>query len=98
MLDTYLRALVAGECAIARAAAAPAFSSENGDLCGDVEVSAFSVREDAATPGPDEVVYSTILTTDGSSDGTIARGETLWFYQLEHRGGEWRVVSGGSGP
>ena len=95
VLDTYLRALKAGDCATAHAASAPTF--EHGELCGDVDVSAFSVRADTATPGPNEVVYWTILTTNGSSDGTIVRGQTDWFYRLERQGGEWRV-SGGSGP
>lgn len=98
VLDTYLRALVAGDCATAHAAAASTFSADQGDLCGDVDVSAFSVREGPATPGPDEVIYATVLTTNGSSDGTIARGKTDWFYQLERQGGEWRVASGGTGP
>lgn len=98
VLETYLRALVKGDCATAHAAAAPTFSAHRGELCGHVVVSAFSVREDPATPGPNDVIYATVLTTNGSSDGTIARGETDWFYQLERQGGEWRIVSGGTGP
>lgn len=98
VLDTYLRALVAGDCATAHTAATPTFSTDPGELCGDVTVSTFSVRENPATPGPNEVVYSTILTTNGNSDGTIAPGETVWFYELAHQGGEWRLVTGGSGP
>ena len=98
VLDTYLRALVKGDCATAHAAAARAFSARRGELCGHVVVSAFSVREDPATPGPDEVTYATVLTTNGSSDGTIAPGKTDWFYQLQRQGGEWRIVNGGTGP
>lgn len=98
VLDSYLRALVAGDCATAHAAAAPDFANEPAELCGEVRVSAFSVRGNPATPGPNEVVYMTILTTNGSSDGTIARGEIDWFYGLEREDGEWRLVSGGSGP
>ena len=98
VLETYLRALVAGDCASAHAAATSTFATDPAELCGEVRVSAFSIRGDPATPDPNEVVYMTILTTSGSSDGTIARGETDWFYGLEREGGEWRLVSGGSGP
>ena len=98
MLDTYLRALVAGDCTTAHAAATPTFATDPSELCGEVRVSAFSVREDPASPSPNEVVFMTTLTTNGSSDGTIARGETDWFYGLEREGGQWRLASGGSGP
>jgi hypothetical protein len=98
VLDTYLRALTAGDCAAAHAVAAPTFSKGNGELCGDVKVSAFSLSGDPATPGSNEVVYSSVLTTEGSSDGTIAPGETVWFYDLKRQGGEWKLVGGGSGP
>jgi hypothetical protein len=98
VLDTYLRALVAGDCATAHAAATSTFATDPSELCGEVRVSAFHVRENPATPGPNEVVYMTTLTTNGSSDGAIARGETDWFYGLEREGGQWRLVSGGSGP
>ncbi|MFW5469761.1 hypothetical protein ACOCJ4_06920 [Knoellia sp. CPCC 206435] len=98
VLDTYLRAFVAGDCATAHAAATPTLAADPSELCGEVKVSAFSVREDPATPSPNKVVYMTTLTTNGSSDGTIARGETVWFYGLQREGGQWRVVSGGSGP
>ena len=98
VLDRYLRALVAGDCATAHAAATSAFATDPAELCGEVKVSGFSVRRDPATPGPNEVVYMTVLTTNGSSDGTIARGEIDWFYGLKREGGEWRLVSGGSGP
>jgi hypothetical protein len=98
VLDTYLHALVKGDCAAAHASAAPTFSAHRGELCGHVVVSAFSVREDPATPGPNEVIYATVLTTNGSSDGTIERGDTDWFYRVERQGGEWRVASAGTGP
>ena len=63
-----------------------------------MRVSAFSIRVDPAMPGPNEIVYSTVLTTGGSRDGTIERGGTVWFYRPEHRGDEWILVSGGSDP
>ena len=98
VLDSYLRALVAGDCATAHAAATSTFATDPSELCGEVRVTTFSVRENPATPGPNEVVYMTTLTTNGSSDGTIARGKTDWFYGLERKGGQWRLASGGSGP
>jgi len=98
VLHAYLHALVAGDCTTAHALAASTFSIGNGELCGDVKVSAFSVSGDPATPGPHEVVYSCVLTTDGSSDGTIAPGTTTWFYDLKRESGQWKLVGGGSGP
>ncbi len=98
VLDTYLRALVAGDCTTAHALAASSFSWGHGELCGDVEVSAFSTPEGPARPGRDTAAYATELTTGGSKDGTIAAGRTTWFYQLERQGRQWRLVSGGSGP
>src|SRR5918993_3333060 len=83
VLDTYLRALVAGDCATAHATATSTFASDPTELCGEVRVSAFCVRGDPATPGPDAVIYMTTLTTNGSSDRSMARGETDWFYGLE---------------
>jgi len=98
VMDTYLRALVAGDCSTAHALATPTFTSGNGELCGDVGVSSFSLNAVPATPGLDEVVYATELITEGSSDGTIPRGRTAWFYDLERHDGAWRLVGGGSGP
>lgn len=98
MLDTYLRALAAGDCTTAHALATPTFSVGNGELCGEVEVSAYSVGSHPATPSSHEAVFSTVLTTDGSSDGTIEPGKTTWFYELKRHGGEWRLVGGGTGP
>ena len=98
VLDTYLRALVASDCTTAHALATSTFAPGNGELCGDVKVSSFSVSGDPATPGPDEVTYATVLTTDGSSDGTIARGKTTWFYDLKRHNGAWKLIGGGSGP
>jgi hypothetical protein len=89
---------VTGDCATAHAAATSTFATDPAELCGEVRVSAFSVREDPATPGANEAIYMTTRTTNGSSDGSIARGETDWYYGLEREGGEWRLISEGSGP
>jgi len=98
VLDAYLHALVAGDCTSAHALAAPTFKTGNGELCGDVTVSSFSVSGDPATPGRDEVVYASVLTTGGSRDGSISRGRTTWFYDLKRQDGAWKLVGGGSGP
>ncbi len=98
VLESYLQALVAGDCTAARAVAASTFRKGDGDLCGSVDVKAYSVNEAPASPGPDEVVYGTVLTTSGSSDGTIAPGKTTWFYDLKRQDGQWRLTGGGSGP
>jgi hypothetical protein len=98
VLDTYLRALVAGDCTTAHALAASTFTVGNGELCGDVRVSAFTAPTGPATPGHNTVEYASDLTTDGSSDGSIPSGKTTWFYQLRQQDGDWKLVSGGSGP
>ena len=98
VLDTYLRALVAGDCATAHALAASTFTVGNGELCGDVNVTAFTVPHNPASPEEGTVEYASVLTTDGSSDGSVPAGRTTWFYRLEQQRGEWRLVSGGSGP
>ena len=98
VLNTYLHALLDRDCATAHRLATSSFSIGNGELCGEVDVSAFSLTGKPATPGPNEVVFAAVLTTAGSSDGTIARGKTTWFYDLERHDGEWRLTGGGSGP
>ena len=98
VMDAYLQALVAGDCSTAHALAASTFGPGTGELCGDVVVSSFSVKADPATPRDDEVVYATELVTEGSRDGTIPRGRTTWFYDLERHDGTWRLVGAGSGP
>lgn len=98
VLHTYLHALVAGDCASARALAASTFSVGNGELCGEVKVSAFSLSNDAARPTSDEVVYSSVLATEGSGDGSVPPGKITWFYDLKLLNGEWKLVGGGSGP
>jgi hypothetical protein len=98
VLETYLRALVAGDCETAHALAAESFTFGNGELCGAVEVSDFEPLDGPATPSEREVTYSTVLTTDGSTDGSIQPGKQTWFYSLQPINGGWRLVGGGSGP
>lgn len=98
VLDAYLRALLAGDCAAGRALTSETFRIGNGELCGQTEVTAFRVEGDPATPGP-EVVFATTLTTTGTSDGSVPAGDITWFYSLDRtRGSAWRIAGGGSGP
>ena len=98
VMDAYLQALVAGDCTAAHALSTSTFGPGNGDLCGDVVVTSFSVHAGPAMPGRDEVVYATDLDTEGSADGTIPHGRTTWFYDLARHDDGWRLVAGGSGP
>ncbi len=99
VLDTYLRALVAGDCDTGRKLAVATFRKGNGELCGSTRVSAYRIDPGTARPSPNEIVFSTRLTTTGSDDGSIEPGETLWFYSLDRQpSGPWRVSGGGSGP
>jgi len=98
VLNTYLDALEAGDCERARSLAMPTFVVGNGELCGALDVLAFSPLTGPATPRDGEVIFSTTLTTRG--DGvSIEDGDTLWFYQLIRQpGGAWRLTGGGTGP
>lgn len=99
VVDTYLHALVAGDCTTAHALATSTFKPGNGELCGQVKVSSFSLNPKPATPGSDEVIYGSVLTiTEGSSDGTVPSGAITWFYDLKRQNGSWQLVGGGSGP
>ena len=99
VLDTYLRALVAGDCDTGRKLATATFRIGSGELCGSAHVTAYRIETGQAHPSPDEVVYSAILTTTGSDDGSIEPGEILWFYSLDRQpSGSWRIVGGGTGP
>lgn len=99
ILDTYLRALVAGDCDTGRKLATDTFRKGNGELCGGTRVTAYRIDPVPARPSPEEIVFSTNLTTSGSDDGSILPGELGWFYSLDHQpNGSWRVVGGGSGP
>ena len=99
VIDTYLRALVAGDCTTAHALARSTFKPGSGELCGQVKVSSFTLNPAPATPAHDEVIYAAVLAVrEGSSDGTIPRGTVTWFFDLKRQNGAWRLVSGGSGP
>lgn len=98
VLDTYLRALVAGDCESARQLATATFTVGNGDLCGQTTVSAYEVNPTPAGTGA-ETVFSTTLTTSGTGDGSIAAGRLTWFFTLDQQpDGAWRLAGGGTGP
>lgn len=98
MLNAYLDALESDDCERARSLALPTFVVGNGELCGALDVLAFSQLMGPATPRDGEVIFSTTLTTRG--DGvSIEEGDTLWFYQLVRQpNGAWRLAGGGTGP
>jgi hypothetical protein len=99
VLDTYLRALVAGDCDTGRKLAAGAFARGHGDLCGGAKVTAYRIDPVPARPSPNDAVFHTYLTTNGSDDGSILPGDQGWFYSLSRQAnGPWRIVGGGTGP
>jgi hypothetical protein len=70
----------------------------NGELCGVLDVTAFTGPDGGARPSDDELVYSTTLTTRGG-DRSMPDGDHTWFYSLVRQpDGEWRIAGGGSGP
>jgi hypothetical protein len=99
VLDTYLRALLAGDCDTGRKVATQSFAKGNGELCGDTHVTRYRIDPGAARPSSDEIVFSTHLITSGTDDGSIESGEMMWFYSLTRQSdGSWRIAGGGSGP
>jgi len=104
VLDSYLRALVNGDCTTAGAFAVGTFTAFNGDLCGSVTVTAYRIEgnnldgigrrvEDAS-----EVVYATMITTKGGGP-ELPDGNHTWFYSLDRQpDGSWRLAGGGTGP
>ena len=97
VLTAYLELLRGGDCESAHALGTSSFA-DNGELCGDLTVSAYTPLGDPAMPRDGEVAYSTTLTTRGG-DGSMPDGDHTWFYALDKQAdGAWRIVGGGSGP
>lgn len=98
VLAIYLDALVAGDCAMARALSTESFAG-NGDLCGVVRFTSASPEGHPATlPSGREVVYAVDATTAGG-DETMPDGEHIRFFSLRLQpNGAWRIAGGGSGP
>jgi hypothetical protein len=96
VLDAYLTALTGNDCQTARALGTSSFG--NGELCGAVHVSTYSVDPTPAMPTDGEVIFATTLTTSGDG-ASIAAGDVTWFYDLVRQSnGAWRIIGGGSGP
>ena len=95
VLDSYLQALVAGDCAAARA-------METGQFTGECDTSirryAFDhSRSFSPSFAPDTVQYVVSLTVSGVGGGFD--GDHNWFYWLARQpNGAWQVTSAGSGP
>lgn len=100
VLETYLRALAAGDCSTGgQLWAEGAAGRLRGDLCGLTQVRAYGITGDPAQPTTDELVFSTTLTTTGTSDGSVRAGRIAWFFTLRRQpNGVWRIAGGGSGP
>jgi len=99
VLDTYLRALVAGDCDTGRKLAADGFEQGHGNLCGQTQVQAYGILGAPAQPSTNEVVFATSLITTGTGDSTVPSGRVTWFFSLDRQpNGPWRIVGGGSGP
>ena len=101
VLDSYLRALVAGDCGTShKLSAGLLLSIHAGDLCGQTRVTSYRVLPGGpAYPNASEAVFAVDLTTTGSDDGTVQPGGVAWFYSLDRQAdGSWRITGGGSGP
>ena len=100
VLDTYLRALVAGDCSIGRELwSEGAATGVRGDLCGETQVSAYGIGGEPAQPTANELVFVTTLTTTGTRDGSVRAGQITWFFTLRREAnGVWRIWGEGSGP
>ncbi len=96
VLDAYLLALQAGDCATTHEYAVDQFLTD-GELCGHVNV--LSYRSDAyRSEATDQVELAATLTIKGG-DQSLQDGDHLWFYTLRRQPtGAWRLSAGGSGP
>jgi hypothetical protein len=95
VLDTYLQALVAGDCAAAGA-------METDQLAGecDTTIRKFAFdhsRSFSPSFAPDSVQFVVSVTVNGLGGGLD--GDHNWFYWLARQpNGTWLVTSAGSGP
>lgn len=97
VLSVYLEALKAGDCQTASKLATATFSG-NGELCGHLKVQSYTEPDQSALPGNGEAEFSTELSVTGA-DASMHNGKNTWFYILKQQtDGQWRLVSGGSGP
>ena len=97
VLDAYLLALQAGDCATTHAYAVDTFLTD-GELCGHVNVLSYRSNAYTSQPSADQVELATTLTIKGG-DQSLQDGDHLWFYTLRRQPtGAWRLSAGGSGP
>jgi hypothetical protein len=93
VLDSYLQALVAGDCVSARA-------MEGGRLAGQCYTFIRKYSFDhgrSFSLAPDGVEYTVNLTIQGSD--VTHDGDTTWFFWLGRQAsGAWLVTAGASGP
>ena len=75
VLEAYLHAFKAGDCATAHALGTSSFVVGNGELCGALDLISYTISTPPATPNDHEVVFGTLETTHGG-DGSGARGPT----------------------
>lgn len=96
VLDAYLRALQAGDCATASQLTIPLlFRLGNGDLCGVVTgVTSFSVSGDAHVVNPIEVGFLATITITGTTHGLPAGEITSYYILQQQSNGAWRIVDG----
>ncbi|MDQ2846902.1 MAG: hypothetical protein M3Y77_11240 [Actinomycetota bacterium] len=99
VLDAYLAALTAKDCATASKLTTRTFTHGNGELCGDVTIDSFARTAGGAANG-NEFEHGVVLhVVAGSKDGTVPAGDVTWFYALRYQpDGSWELVGGGSGP
>lgn len=96
VLTTYLQALVAGDCATARALSTSSASSRV--WCDQTRVTSFSISDNGAAPSADERVYATQIVVKGT-DMSLGDGEHTWFYRVVRQAdATWRITDHGSGP
>lgn len=98
VLSVYLKALKAGDCQSAHQLTTSTFTVGNGELCGALKVLSYTEPGQAALPGTGEAIFPIELTVTGADD-SMHDGVNTWFYDLKQQtDGQWRLVSGGSGP
>ncbi len=96
VLDRYLSALVAHDCATAHSLATGTFVKGNGELCGVVTVSAYTPPQLAPRRIDTEAVFSSQLSITGG-DESLPDGQRLWCWVLDQQpDNAWRLTAGGS--
>ena len=92
VLDTYLRAQVAGDCATARA-----LSLETAVPCdGSIKAYAFDHSRSFSLPDGSVQFHPTLTVT--IEFGMTAGEHGIYYYLARQPNGVWRVTSGGDGP